>query len=909
MKRSKHLLSLLTLLILFAMVPQSFADISDAALLYLRIAPGSRAAGMGEAYVAVADDATATHWNPAGLGSTPLSNNWQNKNVPSYLQPLTAMTTVKARSGSGYSQFDIWTISAQGLARFDNHNWFTSETFQTKTTQTVSSIVKSYFSIENDEALAIAVEKVASANSKRSFETIKKFATDVLAAVPVEYNDREAIKSGLDSLTTLYLDCRINWERFVDAEKIFKDGMSDGTLSEKESDRINFAIEKSKTRFIPEELKIKYSDLFSGKLTTIKSIGTILLIGTDNGFYTFDGRSWKTFTTTDGLPSMHILSITSIGSKAYIGTTNGIVKYSGNTLANVDLPEGVENGKVTGIGSGNSSTIWAVIDGQLYHYNGNVWSSSHYYTAELDDTFESIATKISIFKTQSDISLIAEKIKLLNVNGDAVAQEKAANYDEGFVTENDSTDVATTDTTATEVQAEEIVQDVEPQTTHLPNEFTIEPGKPVAVPYALGIKGKINEIYVIGTNNIWIATEFGLYMFKDGVWKASGYRTINVTAGQTFTDIATENIHPYLSINEHASFIATFNGLDESAVLTEGQALLVYDNPLALEINDIASKGNGLFIGSKHGLYELNGTSLSKVDIGGMGNSSILSVKSLGGEIWYASDSRITIKANGRSDIVVMFAKWLPELTDDIYYGFLSGVTSIGGLGTVGGNITYINYGIVNRTDASGNPEGTFEPFDIGFTGSYGGSILDNLKGGFSLKYLYSHLSLVGAGAEKGAGTAHGFGVDFGLLWNVSNKFDIGMAVTNLGPDISYIDAAQSDPLPRNLAIGFKVNLLNSEYNRAIFTAEVNKSLVGLNDGFSEEIKQLVINGGAEYNYSDLFAVRLGYIYDDEGDVKAPTIGFGVKPADLFKFDFAYIPSSTNAPLANTLRISLELLP
>ena len=33
---------------------------------------GTRAQGMGGAFVAVADDATATYWNPAGLASIPI---------------------------------------------------------------------------------------------------------------------------------------------------------------------------------------------------------------------------------------------------------------------------------------------------------------------------------------------------------------------------------------------------------------------------------------------------------------------------------------------------------------------------------------------------------------------------------------------------------------------------------------------------------------------------------------------------------------------------------------------------------------------------------------------------------------------------------------------------------------------
>ncbi|MFQ6091955.1 MAG: PorV/PorQ family protein [bacterium] len=46
---------------------EAFAQ-SEAAVLYLMIKPGARAAGAGEAFVATADDAWATYYNPAGLG-------------------------------------------------------------------------------------------------------------------------------------------------------------------------------------------------------------------------------------------------------------------------------------------------------------------------------------------------------------------------------------------------------------------------------------------------------------------------------------------------------------------------------------------------------------------------------------------------------------------------------------------------------------------------------------------------------------------------------------------------------------------------------------------------------------------------------------------------------------------------
>jgi long-subunit fatty acid transport protein len=45
-----------------------FSQAGGASVPFLRISPDARSSGMGEAGVAVADDANAVYWNPAGLG-------------------------------------------------------------------------------------------------------------------------------------------------------------------------------------------------------------------------------------------------------------------------------------------------------------------------------------------------------------------------------------------------------------------------------------------------------------------------------------------------------------------------------------------------------------------------------------------------------------------------------------------------------------------------------------------------------------------------------------------------------------------------------------------------------------------------------------------------------------------------
>ncbi len=55
-------------IIVILLISEVKARPSEAGVIFLNISPGSRATGMGDAFVALADDATATYWNPAGLG-------------------------------------------------------------------------------------------------------------------------------------------------------------------------------------------------------------------------------------------------------------------------------------------------------------------------------------------------------------------------------------------------------------------------------------------------------------------------------------------------------------------------------------------------------------------------------------------------------------------------------------------------------------------------------------------------------------------------------------------------------------------------------------------------------------------------------------------------------------------------
>jgi len=199
MRLRKLMLPLVAVLMLLVSTGDLRADISNAAVLYLRIAPGARAAGMGEAYVAIADDATTTHWNPAGLGAYPLSDSWIESKVPEYLRPISALAALKRGGSSDYMAYEIWAVSSVGLVRFDNKDWHLDETFNTRTDQTVREIISSYFDVTDEQSLDEMVAKVAAVNNKRSSEYLADLHQRVMALVPEDYRGRESLRMMWDT--------------------------------------------------------------------------------------------------------------------------------------------------------------------------------------------------------------------------------------------------------------------------------------------------------------------------------------------------------------------------------------------------------------------------------------------------------------------------------------------------------------------------------------------------------------------------------------------------------------------------------------------------------------------------------------------------------------------------------------
>ncbi len=490
-----------------AVVTESSADISNAAVLFLRIAPGARPAGMGEAFVAIADDATATHWNPAGLGSYPLSDSWKESRIPEDLKPISALTALRKEGGTGYMAYDLWALTAKGVARYDNKDWYLGEVFTTRTDETVTEKVKAYFNISDETELSKIVKKVAAANNERDYQFLVWLRDTVMVNAPADYNMFESLSKGFDSLLGGYELCLVNWSRVREIQQQFTDGMKDAKLSEQELDKINFAVEKARNRFIPEEFLIPYSAVLEGTPFDICASLELLLVATTENTYAYDGRRWRPLQTAgDSIQVGQVHTMFALDKHILVGSENGLMTFSGAKLRPAEKSEQLPAGKVTAIGAHDISDIWIVLNNDLYHFNGTAWTNSRPYTAVLDDTPETLATKFSIYGTSTEKQRFLAKLELANQfvaesnvqdlvdldgsrKGLLELMEEMKQTDTAVVVDSsmpadNNTAVVQTESTEMETASQAVATEPKP--------FTINPGDAIRVPYLAEIKGRVN---------------------------------------------------------------------------------------------------------------------------------------------------------------------------------------------------------------------------------------------------------------------------------------------------------------------------------------------------------------------------------------------------------------------------------
>ncbi|MCK5127455.1 MAG: PorV/PorQ family protein [candidate division Zixibacteria bacterium] len=903
-----YFLTILTVLLVFAAAETAHA-VSNAAVLYLRVAAGARPGGMGEAFVSIADDATATYWNPAGLGNSPIAGKMETLRIPDEYGDISDVVTLK-RSG----KLEHWLIADGKLIMFNGRSWSSGTKYTTSSDQSLEDFVNSITTYESAEQVESVSLKIVESNCNVTLDEIEYFIKSVRENIPADYPETEALNKSLDSLAASYRLCLVSTQQFRSLRSKLNNGLKDETLSAGELDKITFSIESALMRFLPSRLIVPYTASINGNILCLGKSGDYVWIGTDNGAYRLSGRLWARFTENDGLPSNEILSIDNFDETLLLGTSKGLVSYfHGSFTIVAEVPAE----PVSAVSIQSFTTGSAVIGGKVYRNDGVEWSSSYAYTVRLDDTIEDIARLSAIYKTPSEIEYLINEIKRLNTPEATSVELADAESDSVIVADNtgeELTEAVEEDSEAVEVTNDSsIAESVEIAPLVSDNGWFVE-GAIIQIPYSAPLKYDANATIVDKFGRIWVGTTSGLVAFDGFSWQNHGYDVFTVpeASGDEDTTIwtATKIAQNYLNDSDEekvailAENINDYNELNNQP-LTPGQKVYVYNWNTGSEIYTIGMLLGEIYVGTEYGLEHYNGSTWNSVDFQKLDHRTVVGVYEFEGASYYIGSDGLTLETKGTKEFVLMHVNWLPSLDLDIYYDFGSYVHNIRGLGTLGISVIYLNYGTIVRTDASGNPDGEINPFEFAIAASFGTSITSRLKGGLTGRFIHSRLSPQGAGAEQGEGIASTISFDFGILYKVTRRIQFGAAVTNLGPDITYIDADQADALPRNLGVGISYKVWDTPYNSLVIQGELNKMLVNLNKGYTTELEYAIRHIGMEYWYANFIALRAGYKYDKEGSVKHLTFGTGLKLLNTFRFDFAYVPSSIDSPLANTLRMSV----
>ncbi len=317
----------------------------------------------------------------------------------------------------------------------------------------------------------------------------------------------------------------------------------------------------------------------------------------------------------------------------------------------------------------------------------------------------------------------------------------------------------------------------------------------------------------------------------------------------------------------------------------------------------------------------------------GMGESGTGSVDDASAIFWNPAELAF-LKGQ---EISITHANWLPQFNlPDLYYDHLNyrmDIDAIGG--TIGASVTYLSLGEFSVTTSKG-PEvvDKFKSFEYAVTAGYATKAYDDLGIGLNVRYIHSALSPIGTEQEQGNGIASTVSFDLALMYrpeklevpllgDVGHRFSAGVNLSNLGPKVTYVDAAQADPLPTNLRVGLGYKLLEDEFNNLQLSLDFSRLLVRRHDdgtsdpfykalisswGDGSGLRKVIVSGGAEYWYGAprLIALRIGYFYENPnfGNRKFMTFGAGIR-YDIYGFDFSYISAADNHPLSDTIRFSL----
>jgi len=263
----------------------------------------------------------------------------------------------------------------------------------------------------------------------------------------------------------------------------------------------------------------------------------------------------------------------------------------------------------------------------------------------------------------------------------------------------------------------------------------------------------------------------------------------------------------------------------------------------------------------------------------------------------------------------------------DINYGYAQYGRTFNKIGTFVATLQFINYGKFDRTDVTGQRNGTFAAGEYALNIGWGRKLHPHWTIGANIKGIYSTFE---------AYNSFGIAVDVaGSYIHEKAGFTASLIARNIGLQLSSYYSGQTHPLPFELQLGLSQGLKylplrfsflyhtmqkwDLTYNDPLVVAENTDPITGeenkksgIADFGDKFMRHVVI--GAELNITDFLSLRGGYNYgrrqDNGVSSKMSTVGFswgiGIR---ISKFHFSYARSRyhlAGSPNYITLTFNLQ---